>query len=79
MTIQTMLACHCTSCRSSLFWRRQTSFEDMTELQEAADEEGWRLNVVVPKGSTWEFCEKCYNHYITEELERGKICLTKIQ
>lgn len=68
MTISTKLEASCTDCGKQLYIASQYYFEDMVELLEVADLKGWTMQVLVPNGSKWDFCNLCYKQYIASQL-----------
>lgn len=72
MTIHKTLSLNCTSCNKEFIFNDQSQFEDLEELKETINETEWKFQILVPNGSKWDFCPKCWEFH-KKDITKNKI------
>jgi hypothetical protein len=68
MTIHKHYSLMCTSCSKGFSTPEDGwTFDSKEELTEATSRAGWHAGILVPNGSLWDFCPRCYHAHKNEE------------
>lgn len=70
MCIETSYSLICTGCRTSFFepGTRSVHFESKQDVIDIANQTAWVIGVVVPNGSKWDFCPRCFTAYEESQI-----------